>query len=87
VGAAYAAFLANESGLTYLDIDVLNMTDADITCSYDGGSTDHFVVPAYSSYEIPLAKIRLHHASTIYCKRRSGAPTVGNVYLAAGYIS
>lgn len=86
VAADHSAFLTNASGLTFLDIDMLNWTDAEITCSYDAGVTDNFVVPAYSSYEIPLAKIKLHHATAIWCKRSSGAPTVGSVRISAGYL-
>lgn len=82
VTGAYTAFLTNTNPIR--DLDVLNQTDAAITCSYNA-STDHFVVPAYSSYSPDLGEIEMHSGSTISCKRTSGAPTVGSVYISAGY--
>lgn len=85
VTASHTSFLANASTLAFQDIDILNLTDAQITCSYDGGTTDHFTVPAYSGYDPELGDLALHHSSTIFCKRTSAAPTVGAVYISAGY--
>ena len=81
----FTAFLTNSSGVSYTDIDLINLTDATITCTYDT-ATDHFPMPAYSTYEIPLAKINAHHAGTIYCKYTSAAPTTGSFYISAGYL-
>jgi hypothetical protein len=85
VTASHTSFLANASALPFTEVDVLNLTDQPITCSYNGGVTDHFVVPAYSSYNPTLGEMQVHHATTIFCKRTSAAPTVGNVYVSAGY--
>lgn len=85
VAAGHTSFLANASALPFTEIDVLNLTDQPITCSYNGGTTDHFVVPAYSSYNPTLGEMQAHRATAIFCKRTSAAPTVGSVYVSAGY--
>lgn len=85
VTSSFTSFLANSSKYALLDLDILNLTDANITCSYDAGSTSHFVVAAQSSYSPKLGDIGRHHTSSIYCKYTTAAPTTGNVYLWAGY--
>lgn len=83
VTASHTAFLSNTAALIHLDI--LNLTDQPITCSFDSGTTDHVVIPAYSSYSPNLGKHEAYIDSSVHCKRTSAAPTVGSVYITGAY--
>jgi hypothetical protein len=80
----YSSIFTNTDKVAIKDLDILNVTNADITCSYNA-SDQHFEVPAYSSYSPDLGVMRKHESATISCKYRTGAPTVGNVHVSVGY--
>jgi len=83
VTASYTAFLSNSVAL--FDLDILNLTDQPITCSFDSGTTDHVVIPAYSSYSPKLGRSEAYLDNPVQCKRTSSAPTVGSVYISGAY--
>lgn len=92
VTASYTVFLANATPNRWYEVDIYNGTDQPITCSYNPGSppaagtaVDHFIVPAYSSYDPFLGKAERVIIVPIWCKRTSSAPTVGSVYLSASH--
>lgn len=60
----------------YTKVRVWNDLDANVTFSWDAGSTTHGTIPAKSSVtlRIKASATALHH------KYESGAPTAGNIY-------
>lgn len=83
VTASFTSFFANTAAL--FDLDIVNLTNADITCSFDSGTTSHVVIPAYSSYSPELGRGKAYLDNPVYCKYTTAAPTVGNVYFTGEY--
>jgi hypothetical protein len=82
VTVAYTTFLANTNSL--VDLDILNLTDASITCQ-NTGSTNPWTIPAYSSQTIKLRDVGLYANGNISCKYTTVAPTVGSVVVQGSY--
>lgn len=77
VTASYVQVLAG--GVQFRLIDILNVTDKDVLCSWDDGTTS-ILVPAYSSYDADLRIASVFVGATaLKCKHTGVAPTVGTI--------
>jgi hypothetical protein len=85
IGTAFANPVRN--------ITLTNLTDTTVIFSYDGGVTDHDVLPAGSGkvYDFAANKSNsggmsaFQKGGRVYVKRGGGAPLVGAVYVSAFY--
>lgn len=84
VGAGYTTFTTLSKATTMFYID--NQTDQDILCSDDTTtSAGKWIVFAFSGLNDKLPESFRYASGVISCKRRSAAPTVGNVFIQACY--
>jgi hypothetical protein len=85
VKKAYSFFSGTQQAIGILDsgsalkFNIWNDTDANMIGSLDGGSTDHFVIPARCAKTINLGELGRKESADLYMKYES-APTTGNVY-------
>lgn len=61
----------------FTEVDVVNLTDANLIFSWDEGVTDHKIVPAQSSRTLGI----LVGATELWLRHDGGAATTGKVYL------
>lgn len=78
VGAGYGTLITPSGNAR--EILIYNNTDADIRGSFNGGTTDHWFIPAKTGIILDWATINRFQVATISIKRDSAAPTEGNVY-------
>lgn len=77
IGAAYSTG-QGFSAARQLFID--NQTNGDVQVSLDGGTTDHFHVPAGRLFTIILDLIKWHGTGTLAVKDGATASTAGSLY-------
>ena len=85
IGTAFTSAVRN--------ITITNLTDTTVIFSYDGGVTDHDVLPAGAGKVYDFAANKsdnggmsaFQNGGRVYVKRGGGAPTLGAVYVSAFY--
>ena len=93
IAAGYAA-IGNPFTSKVRSFTITNLTDTTLIFSYDGGVTDHDVLPAGAGKLYDFAANKSDTAAgmsafekggSVYVKRGGGAPTLGAAYVSAFY--
>lgn len=72
--------LFNSGGDSYQIVTVYNDTNEAVILSMDGGTTDHFFLPAFTPFTLDFVANGKQFSGEIQVKESSTTPTSGKVY-------